>query len=927
MSINEHISEGRDRTSNYLIAALSVFCIAATSAQAVGAGVGTMSPKAAAVVMDQGSRLPAGYTQLEYIEVGEWSDMNVQGGFDLGVKADFQSRIEAKVLLGHNHNGYDVNLWGSRISVSKGLFVFGVRNGYGFGYEFSTNRQIVATTYEIDKPYLVDLDYKALTYSIVLDTDGQTGFSGNLTPPGDNDGPPSSTIKIFSYSRDDEGQDSYKWPARPGARIYYFRYFDKNGELIRDLVPVRRASDGEVCFYDFASEAAITKAFSTGLFVAGPAIKVADDDASLKAETLVDDLIVKDGATLDLAGRTLAVSNAIYVAEDSVIYERIECIHVDSNVVFKTGYKTQAGDQAQIDIMFGPDDGAIKTRSMVPFFSRKSRSKNMLSMWYWRADSSTSGSKENLRFDYSVSGDNYKAIPNPRIAADTLYRFTVYSGGAKAENLKNNMELTLNNTGWAEGTAAGAYMWLLGGFTGNTSTNEGTGTDANEEAGTHDYFCTNTKLYDFQVSNGGAVKCHFVPVKRKSDGAVGIYDKVGGLGFVEPTIVGSGKATAVAKTREQYKRLDSLYVENNTYFQTGYNISSSDRDEITVLFEEKKPSATGSSVLFGARSDTRTSETLNAMVFWHWWNNSIAVRFDYNSSGPKTGKTGGFWDAGVKYTISLDATGGTIVETESGKAVGEKMENDNPAAFDGTPEMRLLAGNKSGDTATGTVDYYAYKTRFYEFKATDTATGTLKCHFVPVKRASDGAVGIYDIAGKHGFVEATGTPVAGTETDEIIETGAADDVVETKIISVASAAEGITLAGTSANQSTLVLTAKNGAVDMAKVALSGNMRVVPAVDEGAAAPALANALVIPDGANCVSFAGFASPLALSVDLSQFDFKTRKYPIPLVSADGAAPDADDITVLDGVPKGWKILPSSDRSHLEAKRLRGIVVIVR
>jgi len=34
MSINEHISEGRDRTSNYLIAALSVFCTAAISAQA-----------------------------------------------------------------------------------------------------------------------------------------------------------------------------------------------------------------------------------------------------------------------------------------------------------------------------------------------------------------------------------------------------------------------------------------------------------------------------------------------------------------------------------------------------------------------------------------------------------------------------------------------------------------------------------------------------------------------------------------------------------------------------------------------------------------------------------------------------------------------------------------------------------------------------
>lgn len=912
MSINEHISGGVGRTSNYLIAALSVFCTAVTSAQAVGAGVGAMSPKAAAVVMDQGSRLPAGYTQLEYIEVSS------QGGFDLGVKADFQSRTEAKVQFSHDKN-QDSNFWGSREgdTTTSGLFVFGIRNGKGLGFEFSTNRQVIAESYEIGKPYLVDIDCKALTYSIVLDSDMQTGFTGKLTPPGDGDVPAAYSMRLFAYSKN-ATSTSYQWRARRGSRIYYFRYFDGDGDQVADIVPVRRDSDGTTGLYDLVSGTFKVNASAGGVFAAGPAIKVATGAvASVEADTFVDDLIVKDGAMLDLAGKTFAVSNAIYVVGESV-YERIECIHVDSNVVFKTGYKTKAGDTAQIAIMFGPNDGAYPTRSMVPFFSRTSSSDNLLSMWHWRSDS-TSGdlSRKMLRFDYGSSGSSYRAIPEPEIAAGTLYRFTVYSGGATAENLTDGTEVVLNNTDWASGTAEGAHMWLLGGITGNTVDNEGTGT--------HDYFCTNTKLYDFQVSNGGAVKCHFVPVVRKSDGKVGIYDVDGSLGFVEPTIFGSGKATAVAKTREQYKRLDWLYVEDNTYFQTGYNISSADRDEITVLFEEKKPSATGSSVLFGARSGT--SGTLNAMVFWHWWNKDIAVRFDYNSSGPKTVKTDDFWKVDVKYTISLDATKGKIVETDSGNMVVE-MENANSAAFDGTPEMRLLAGNKSGDTATGTVDYYAYKTRFYEFKATDTATEpeTLKCHFVPVKRASDGAVGIYDIAGKHGFVKATGTPVAGTETGETIE-GAADDVVETKIIPVASAAEGITLAGTSANQSILVLTAKNGAVDMAKVALSGNMRVVPAVDEGAAAPALANALVIPDGANCVSFEGFASPLALSVDLSQFDFKTRKYPIPLVSADGAAPDADDITVLDGVPKGWKILPSSDRSHLEAKRLRAITIIVR
>lgn len=889
---------------------------AALAAFAIGAGAATMSPKAAAVVMDQGSRLPAGYTQLEYIQAGNYSYYSQQDGFDLGVPADFNSRIEAKVLFSYDQS-YDSNFWGSRLDYGNGMFVFGIVRNNGLAISFSTNRLVISSSDSpigVRQPYLVDIDYKALTYSVVLESDQKTGFAGALTPPGEDDAPTKRSMRLFAYCNgEEEGWDESlhpaEWDAMPGCRIYYFRYYDKDGVLIRDLVPARRDSDGELCFYDFVSQTAITKATETSSFTAGPAIKVANGDISLEAETVVDDLYVRGGATIDLAGTTLSLAGNIYVIGNS-IYERVDYIHVDSNVIFKTGYKTKAGDQAQIDIMFGPDGGAFPTRSMVPFFSRTSLSANLLSMWHWRSDS-TSGtnSQKMLRFDYASSGSSYRASPDPKIAADTLYRFTLYSGGATAQNLTKGTDLTLKNTQFTSGTAQGAYMWLLGGITGNTSVNEGTGGD-------YDYFCTNTKLYDFQVSNDGAVQCHFVPVRRQSDGAVGIYDIAGGLGFVAPTVVGVGKATAATEAKtEQYKRLDSLYVDNSTYFQTGYKASASDRDEITVLFEEKKPGGTtGSSVLFAARSGT--SGTLNAMAFWHWWNKNIAVRFDYNSSGDKTEQTDGFWDAGVKYTISLDANYGKIVAAESGETL-VTLTNANSTAFTGTPEMRLLAGNKSGDTATGTVDYYAYKTRFYEFKATDAATGTLKCHFVPVER-SDGTVGIYDIAGDLGFVAASGT---GTPT-----AGYANDISTSEILPVAAAAEGITLVGSAQNESTLVIAAKNGQVDLTNVAISGNIRLSPAVEEGLAEPILANARIVPDGTGCVTLSGFALPFALTVDFSHFDFTTRREAIPVLSAGGTAPDAANMTV-EGLPKRWKFAPSRDGSRIEAARNPATTIYIR
>lgn len=235
-------------------------------------------------------------------------------------------------------------------------------------------------------------------------------------------------------------------------------------------------------------------------------------------------------------GRAGAGGYGTEAAGTDVTYSRLEYLFVNSNTVFKTSYQTAAGDEVQVDVLFEPDRDENKTASMVPFFSRESTSANLLTMWYWRENSTSSGSRGKLRFDYASSGNSAAAAPAPAIAGNVKYRFTLESGAASAVNLDDGTRLTLNNTSFTSGTAAGQYMWLLGGTSGNTSTQEG-------EGGALAYCCTETRFYDFRVVNGGAVKCHYVPAVRNSDGVVGVLDIMSGA-FIEPTLGDGAEVTA-----------------------------------------------------------------------------------------------------------------------------------------------------------------------------------------------------------------------------------------------------------------------------------------------------------------------------------------------------------------------------------------------
>ena len=56
------------------------------------------------------------------------------------------------------------------------------------------------------------------------------------------------------------------------AKVWYFKVIDNStGELLRDMIPVKRKSDNEICMYDKISEQYFTNQ-GTGTFVAGPEV-------------------------------------------------------------------------------------------------------------------------------------------------------------------------------------------------------------------------------------------------------------------------------------------------------------------------------------------------------------------------------------------------------------------------------------------------------------------------------------------------------------------------------------------------------------------------------------------------------------------------------------------------------------------------------
>ncbi|MBQ2632141.1 MAG: hypothetical protein IJG13_20890, partial [Kiritimatiellae bacterium] len=255
---------------------------------------------------------------------------------------------------------------------------------------------------------------------------------------------------------------------------------------------------------------------------------------------------------------------------------------------------------------------------------------------------------------------------------------------------------------------------------------------------------TNMRLYSFTVSNAaGVTQCDFVPCRRKSDGAVGLYDTVRGRFYGNESsnsFAGFTAAPVSSTLPDGYTRL--AYIES-TYKQalhTGYIPTWGDKIECDVKISNKH--ASSYLTLFGKQDDT----SVNCYYFTIQTDATQGIGFGNRTYFDRTGE---YFRTACDYLKGYD--GGHLVHLTMQTNKVEWVRHDGTmygsvyAPADATPptmnrEFCIFGGNHQDNKwVTNPTNM-----RLYSFKVT-AQDGTVQCEFIPCRRNSDGAIGLYDV--------------------------------------------------------------------------------------------------------------------------------------------------------------------------------------
>jgi len=239
------------------------------------------------------------------------------------------------------------------------------------------------------------------------------------------------------------------------------------------------------------------------------------------------------------------------------------------------------------------------------------------------------------------------------------------------------------------------------------------------------------RFYWFRAyGSDGSLKCNAVPAYDKNAGVIGVYDLVSGNFYGNR---GTGAFTAKGESRivntiEGYSRLSYLDTDGASYASLAdYTPAENDRVEMDVRFL-----ATKNQFLFGSRQ-----ATLNRAFNLYLNNNN--PRIDYSNKQPSFGQALNTTD---DYVIVMDGKNLSFTVNYPGGLAVKTVAISGASSFTPVSPFYLFTVNTAGAANAN----YA-KVRFYRFKVYGS-DGTLKSDVVPAKRASDGAIGVYDRAAK-----------------------------------------------------------------------------------------------------------------------------------------------------------------------------------
>ena len=203
----------------------------------------------------QSGRLPAGYTELEYIEATgtQYIDTGITGRNGLSVEFSFNPlsllSADSSTIIGcTNGSNQRMYLTMNKTPAPKFYWELGASN---YHVETSGARAIDGTKYHINISWT-----KARS---VLTVDGKAVITINTLAFDDN----KTNLYLFARNKG-TSVDKYSH-----ARLYGMKMWD-NGTLVRDFVPAR-SRDGTVGMYDLVTGGFFTNA-GTDSFTAGGAV-------------------------------------------------------------------------------------------------------------------------------------------------------------------------------------------------------------------------------------------------------------------------------------------------------------------------------------------------------------------------------------------------------------------------------------------------------------------------------------------------------------------------------------------------------------------------------------------------------------------------------------------------------------------------------
>lgn len=180
--------------------------------------------------------LPDAYTKISYLQNTYQSHINT----NLSLKQTYKVELITNIIAENTNSTWNALFGSEQGSENSCYSIYTRSNGNRrFCFSFGDKDNIGTENYDLGKDYIIRLSNEALKLYDKNETLLQT-----IIPTGT---PRDNNYNAFLFTLN-RSNSSYYY--RPNARIYSYKVYNENDELICRMIPARRNSDGVVGMYD-----------------------------------------------------------------------------------------------------------------------------------------------------------------------------------------------------------------------------------------------------------------------------------------------------------------------------------------------------------------------------------------------------------------------------------------------------------------------------------------------------------------------------------------------------------------------------------------------------------------------------------------------------------------------------------------------------